>query len=195
MVSLQQSSTLSDDAKTYNSDISTVQQFVSNTLYYTPEFIWNMTWAWPTAPLREDFTLEQQTQMYNNIVSAVQTKIVPNNTFKLIMPVGVAVQNANSVLEDADLYCDRTHINAFARIMAAYVWYCQLENVDPANLAELKIAETPAAFSKIHGAEDEAAVSHSEAFMAIALEAVRNALITGRDNTFTVTDLTPPASE
>lgn len=189
LVSLQQGSTKSVDASTYDDSIQTIQSKVTNILGYTPEFFWNQTWAWPTDPLRDGYTVAQQTAMYNNVVSAVQQKIVPDRTFSMIMPVGVAIQNANSVLDDADLYCDNTHVGAYGRLIAGYVLYCQLENVASDALTTLKVTETPADFSKIHGKETEAKVDHSEN-MLIALEAVRNALITGRDCTFASTDLT-----
>jgi len=187
VVSLQQSSTLSDDAETYNGDIATIRQFVANTLCYTPDFVWNLTWAWPADPaLKENFTADQQTEMYNNILAAVQEKIVTDPAFKLIMPVGIAIQNANQTLADTDLYCDNTHLNAYGRIIAAYVWYCQLEDVDPASLTALKVTTTPAAFSRIHSAEDEVEVVHSEELMNTALAAVRDALLF---------DLTPEETE
>lgn len=177
VVSLQQSSTLSDDAETYNGDIATIRQFVANTLCYTPDFVWNLTWAWPADPaLKEDFTADQQTEMYNNILAAVQEKIVTDPAFKLIMPVGIAIQNANQTLADTDLYCDNTHLNAYGRIIAAYIWYCQLEDVEPSSLTALKVTITPAAFSRIHSAESEGEIVHSENLMHTALAAVRDAL-------------------
>ena len=191
LVSLQQGSTKSVDASTYDSNIQFLQGEVADLLGYTPEFFWNQTWAWPVKPLGTQLeTVEAQTRMYNQVVSAVQQKIVPDHTFSRIMPAGVAIQNANSVLEDADLYCDNVHLGAYGRIIAGYVLYCQLENISSDALTELKVTSTPAAYSKIHSNETKADVEHTTEQMNIALEAVRNALITGRDCTFASTDLT-----
>ena len=49
IVTLQQSSANSGKPETYNADIQTIQKYVSDTLGYTPEFLWNMTWAYPRA--------------------------------------------------------------------------------------------------------------------------------------------------
>ena len=190
IVSLQQGSTSSVDPSTYDGNIQFLQNCVSSGLGYTPKFFWNLTWSWPIMPLGTKLeTLEQQTEMFEQVVSAVQQKIVPDETFEMIMPAGVAIQNANSVLEDADLYCDNVHLGAYGRLIAGYVLYCQLENVDADALTALKVTATPSAFSKIHTDEVTGAVDHS-AYMNIALEAVRYALITGRAGTFASTDLT-----
>ncbi len=190
MVSLQQGSSQSHTSSTYNEDIQTIQNYVVTTMDYKPTFFWNMTWAWPTGTLRPTHTPDAQMNMFYSIANAVKNKILPDKSFAFVMPVGVAVQNANTVLDDTDLYCDNTHINALARLMAAYVWYCQLENVDAQTLTALKINTTPAEFSAIHDNEVKGQVDHSEADLLIALEAVRNALITGRAGTFSLTNLT-----
>ena len=188
MVSMQQGSTDASTQATYNGDIQTIQNHVIDTLNYKPLFFWNMTWAYPVCKERPNYTLDHQMNIYYSIVNAVKKKIIPDETFEFVTPVGVAVQNANTVLDDTDLYFDNTHINAYSRIMAAYTWYCQLENVNANLLTELKVTTTPEAFNKLHGNGQQ--VNHSDEYMLIALEAVRNALITGRAGTFALTDLT-----
>ena len=64
------------------------------------------------------------------ITQTVQAKIVPDNTFNWIMPVGTAVQNMkSSYLGDLDIYRDYTHLNDFGRLLAGYVWFCRLEGI------------------------------------------------------------------
>ena len=153
-VSLQQGSGLSGVASSYNEDIQTIQNFVDDDLGYTPTFFWNMTWAYPEVDPKGTYLLgnnyvaggakapnadsfknyynNSQAYMYQKITETVQAKIVPNKTFKWIMPAGTAVQNAqSSYLTDVDLYRDYTHMNDFGRLMVAYVWYSRLENTVP----------------------------------------------------------------
>ena len=61
------------------------------------------------------------------------------------MPVGTAIQNANATLDDPDLYRDYTHLNDLSRVIAAYVWYCELELV---TLDEIQLTKIPAALTK-----------------------------------------------
>lgn len=153
-VAMHQSSGQSGVESSYNEDIQTIQNFVKNELGYTPTFFWNMTWAYPevdpngkfllgnnyvsggakapNAASFEDYYNNSQAIMYQKIVEAVQAKIVPDDTFKWIMPVGTAIQNARSShLTDLDVNRDYTHLNDFGRLMAAYVWYGRFENTTP----------------------------------------------------------------
>ena len=198
IVTMQQASTYSGVADTYNGDIDTIQQFVERTLGYTPTFAWNMTWAYPTKDIEGDAFVtvntstgfakynNDQMTMYNAIVNAVKTKIVPNKTFTYLMPNGVAVQNANtSYMDDPDLYRDYTHLNDFSRVMAAYVWYCTFENV---RVDSLKFTVVPAALTKSYktaGGTGDMVLTQLQ--IDIIEESVKNALDARDAGTFVVT--------
>lgn len=198
IVTMQQASTYSGVASTYNKDIDTIQTYVKDCLGYTPTFAWNMTWAYPVKDIEGDAFVtvntssgfakynNDQMTMYNAIVSTVKEKIVPNKTFTYLMPAGIAVQNSNtSYLDDPDLYRDYTHLNDFARVMAAYVWYCEFENVE---LEQLKFTVVPEALTKSYktaGGTGDMVLTQME--QAIIVESVNNAIKAKNAGTFAVT--------
>ena len=186
MVSMQQGSSKSGVESTYNSDIQTIQKFVKKDLGYTPTFFWNMTWSYPEVDIPTDnYTLDNapnasafkntynsdQVYMYNMITQTVQNKIVPDSTFRWVMPVGTAVQNAkSSYMTDYNLYRDYTHLNDYARLLAGYTWFCRLEGV-PADT--FKLNYIPDALTKTYTQAGDIALS--EAMMNVLEESVRNA--------------------
>lgn len=199
IVTMQQASTYSGIPDTYNADIQTIQSFVSDTLGYVPTFAWNMTWAYPVKDIEGDafetvnttsgfesrYNSDQMT-MYNAIVDTVKAKIVPDKTFRYLMPTGVAVQNANSsYLDDPDLYRDYTHLNDFSRVMAAYVWYCTFEDVQ---VDSLKFTVVPAGLTKSYktaGGTGDMTLTQMQ--IDIIEESVKNALDTRDTGTFAIT--------
>lgn len=101
-VCLQQVSGSSGDADSYNDDLSYMIDYVQT---HAPgaKLVWNMTWAYQQDSNHPDFARynNDQTTMYNAIVSAVQQKICPNDVFVHVIPAGTAVQNSRtSVLGD-----------------------------------------------------------------------------------------------
>ena len=159
-VALQQSSALAGVAANYGDYVSTLQGYVSDELDYTPNFAWNLAWSYPqniiedeiaynTAPsnasaFNTNYSSSQQT-MYDKIVEAAQNKIADNTSFKWVMPVGTAVQNAkSSYMTDWHLFRDSANLSDFGRLMAAYTWYCQLEGK---TLNTVKLTTIPKALS------------------------------------------------
>ena len=98
------------------------------------EFLWNMTWAYQQDSGHANFNLynHDQMTMYNAILNAVQTKVVPNERFKYIIPNGTAVQNARtSVVGDTlcrDVYCHLTY--DFGRYIAGLTIVGTVADVD-----------------------------------------------------------------
>jgi hypothetical protein len=61
------------------------------------KLVWNMTWAYPTGSgWFGGLYGNNQMNMYNSIVSAVQEKIVKNPEFALVSPAGTAIQNGRT---------------------------------------------------------------------------------------------------
>jgi len=189
LVSMQQGSTKSGVESTYNSDIQAIQGFVKDGLGYTPTFFWNMSWSYPGVDIEGDgVTMESasnasaffntyngdQEYMYQMITQTVQNKILPDTTFQWIMPVGTAVQNAkSSYLTPHELYRDYTHLNDYARLMAAYVWFCKLEGVPTDSF---KLDYIPDALTNSY--KEAGDIPLDAELFAILEESVRNACAT-----------------
>lgn len=135
-ISLQQGSYDSGRAESYN----TIDEIMDRVLAIKDdvEFIWNMTWAYQETPIdgqiHANFGIynNDQITMYNGIVNAVQTKVVPNERFKYIVPNGTAVQNARtSFIGDnlcRDNYCHLTL--DFGRYIAGLTMVATLTGAD-----------------------------------------------------------------
>jgi hypothetical protein len=182
LVSMQQSSGKSGVESSYNEDIDTIQGFVTSGLGYTPTFFWNMTWSYPTdIPDDADniwayknYYNRDQEYMYRMITQAVQNKIVPNDTFRWIMPTGTAIQNAKSTyLSDPELYRDTTHLNDYTRLLAGYVWFSRLEGVPTETF---KLNYIPDALTKTYTQSGD--IQLNESMMQVLEESVRNACVT-----------------
>ena len=180
IVTLQQNSGNSINAATYNGDIDTIRDYVSDKLGYTPEFAWNFTWGYPddeellntstSAGFAQSFFQNYGTTeaMYNKISAAVQEKIA-NNGFAYLMPVGTAIQNARSNHLAANaLYRDYCHLNNLGRLIAAYTWYCELEGV---TLTDIKLTKIPATLALSAGVTEL-----DDELQAVVVESVNNAL-------------------
>ena len=135
-VSLQQGSYDSGRAESYN----TIDMIMDEVLKIKPdvEFIWNMTWAYQTDSGHANFGIynHDQMTMYNGIINAVQTKVVPNERFKYVVPNGTAVQNARtSYYGDTfcrDVYCHLTY--DFGRYIAGLTMVATVSGMSIENI-------------------------------------------------------------
>ena len=108
------------------------------------------------------------------ITQTVQNKIVPDSTFRWIMPVGTAIQNIkSSYLGDLDIYRDYTHLNDYARLVAGYVWFCRLEGIPTETF---KLNYIPDALTKTYTQSGD--IQLNESMMQVLEESVRNACAT-----------------
>lgn len=114
----QQYSGHSGIAETYG-DLDELMAYVKTKQKGTPKYGWQMTWAYAkdaAHPAFVDYNNDQQT-MYEAILNAVQTKILPRGNMKVI-PSGTAIQNAREVMGDV-LNRDGFHLDyAIGRYIA-----------------------------------------------------------------------------
>lgn len=187
IIVMQQASSSSGRADTYNEDMQTIIDYVkANCSNPDAIFAWNMTWAYPvedidtddittvntTAAFQTYYNSDQMT-MYNAICNAVKTKIATNSTFEYIFPVGTAVQNARSSwLGDPDLNRDYSHLSDYGRFMAAYVWYYVLTGKDVDTISLDKISKE---LRQASANRDEDIIL-TEQDKAVILESVKNAI-------------------
>lgn len=97
-VSLQQASGSSGLADTYNEDLEYLIDYVQT--HTNAKLVWHMTWAYQGNCNQSGFTNygKNQLTMYNGILDAVQTKILTNENFDIIVPNGTVVQNSRTSL-------------------------------------------------------------------------------------------------
>ena len=189
VVVLQQGSSESGLVDTYNSDMKKLRNFASTNLGYTPKYGWNMTWSYPgrTEANAEGFdNYGSQEAMFEAIVTAVKSKILTDTSYTYVMPVGLAVQNARTYYTvRKDIHRDAYgHLNDMSRLMAAYVWYCELEGI--ASLETLKLTAIPELLTKSW--TDGGDMVLTDIQKNVVLESVNNALASRKDGTLAVID-------
>ena len=126
------------------------------------KILWHMTWAYQSNSTHKEFPNygSDQMQMYNAIVSTVQSVIVPNSTFSGIIPSGTAVQNLRTSLYGDSLTRDGYHLSYdVGRYVAGLTWAAVLRGTNPAN-----VLWTPTQY--IYSPKEKSAI----------MEAVRNAV-------------------
>ena len=92
-----------------------------------------MTWAWASNYSNYKDVYGNQVNMYNQICNAVQTKIVPNSAFSIIIPSGTAIQNARVPFGDV-LNHDGTHLSNLGCYIAAATWVKTITGYDVSKL-------------------------------------------------------------
>ena len=176
------------DATFSNGNIQTLQKFVNdNKLNPDAVFAWHMFWPIATDP---DLMATHPTQpnpyaaryakfdtdrnkLYAAYTNCVSKYILTDDTFRILIPSGTAIENAMSgYMTEKDLLRDFGHANDLGRIIAGYTWYCSLRGIDV--LEEIKLSTLPKAYFKSTvSPEDRVLTDHEKALI---LEAVNNAL-------------------
>ena len=132
-ISLQQSSPLSGKPDSYDPYMG---QLLSIAKSYCPnaKFVWHMTWAYQGNSTHKAFPDygSDQMQMYADIVSAVQSKVVSNGSFTHVIPSGTSIQNLRTSFYGDTLTRDGYHLSyEVGRYVAALTWAAVLAEVDP----------------------------------------------------------------
>ncbi|MBR4864989.1 MAG: DUF4886 domain-containing protein [Oscillospiraceae bacterium] len=153
----------------------------------TPEFGWHMIWSLP-----EDSTLWNEArskfmaQHYNNNAMAMfednvkntQQIVVPalEGKIKYLFPCVAALQNAKSstVVTDKDIHRDFIHGTDYARLIAAYVWYCELTDT---NIRDCKFGPVPNGIVRDNEIRNSGKdYELSEEWKQVLIESVENAI-------------------
>ena len=168
--------------------IQQIQAFVmENVMDQNIIFAWHMPWAFATEPeLQNSYTAggnpyitgyapygNDRLKLYNAFAENVKNYIMPNETFKFLIPTGTAIENAmSSYMTEFDLIRDYAHANDYGRVIAAYTWYCKLAGVE--ELTELKFTTIPKNFFKSKMEPIDYQLTEME--QKILIESVNNAL-------------------
>ena len=128
LITLQQGSASSGQVETYSASLDKLIAYVQDNC---PEakLGWHMTWAYQSDSTHNAFPNygNNQQAMYLGIINAVQVKIVTNDAFDVVLPVGTAIQNARTSYLGDNLTRDGYHLNDMGRLIASYTWYATLD--------------------------------------------------------------------
>ena len=183
---------LAETDKFTDGNIQTIQNYVNEyKLNKNAVFAWHMPWAFATEPELQDVYVKQtgaatnfytegykpynndRLVFYNKCCEMVQAHILTDDTFKLLIPTGTVIENAmSSYLTEKDLIRDYAHANDYGRLIAAYVWYCKLANVE--QLEDIKLTTIPKNFLKTYTGVGDMTLTETE--KTILIESVNNAL-------------------
>lgn len=127
IITMQQVSGKSGLHKTYTPYLDGLVEYV-NGKKTNPDcvFAWNMTWAYQQDSTHGDFAnyRNDQTKMYESIVSTVERVIVKSGDFPIILTPGTAVQNVRTSYIGDTLTRDGYHLSYdLGRYIAAYTWF------------------------------------------------------------------------
>ncbi len=131
-VSMQQASPNSGQANTYDGNLTNLITYVKGKAP-NAKLVWHMTWAYQGDSTHSGFANynKNQTTMYSNIVSAVQSKILTNSNFAMVIPNGTAIQNVRSSLIGDVITRDGYHLNKyFGRYAAGLMVVKQITGLD-----------------------------------------------------------------
>lgn len=131
-ISLQQASGYSGLPDSYDPYLSTLIEGIK-ALRPNAKLIWHMTWAYQQTSTHSDFPNynNDQMTMYNAIVNAVQTKVLPKTDIKMVIPCGTAIQNLRTSVIGDNLTRDGYHLSTdIGRFTAALMWAKQISECD-----------------------------------------------------------------
>ena len=129
-ISLQQSSGKSGIADTYNADLTELADYVHQ-LAPNAKLVWHMTWAYAQNSTHSEFSQygSDQLRMYQNIVSAVQEKVLTNRLFSKVIPSGTAIQNARTSYIGDTLTQDGHHLAPLGCYIAGLTYFHSLTGI------------------------------------------------------------------
>lgn len=109
-----------------------------------PEFGWHMVWTLPNDDtlwndarrkfMETNYPGQEATAMYEDAMRTTKDIVMPaiEGKVKYVFPCATALQNAktSSLVEDKDIHRDFIHGTDYARLIAAYTWYCGLTDTN-----------------------------------------------------------------
>jgi len=190
VIFLQASGTESmDDSAFTNGNIETIRNYVNaNKLNPLAVFGWHaigvsstdpdLIATYPYSPNGYATSAEKynydRSLMLNERTDRLERYIMSDPSYVYVVPSCTAVENAiTSYLGQKGIKRDYTHLTDVGRLIASYVWYCELFGVE--QLEEIKVDAIPKAFLK--STQDKTQdLQLTEGEKAVILEAVNNTL-------------------
>ena len=130
VITMQTDSSLAGIASTFHPYLGNLKNYV-NTHKTNPDatLAWHFTWAYPQNSTHAGFANynKDQMTMYNAIKSVVQSEIVGDTDFSIIIPTGTAVQNARTSFVGDNLTRDEHHLGIpFGRYVGGLTYFAAL---------------------------------------------------------------------
>ncbi len=113
-ITLQQVSYLAGVASSYDEQLDQLIDFVNqHKTNQDAKLLWNMTWAYETGSDHGGFIHYgfDQRRMYSAITKTVQSKILPDERFEMVLPIGTAIQNLRNTIIGDHLTRDGFHLS------------------------------------------------------------------------------------
>ncbi len=132
-ISLQQTSKTCGLTSSYGATLTSLVDYVQQ---HAPnaKLVWNMTWAYQQDSTHTSFPNynNDQMTMYNMIIDCVNTCILPESRFDIVIPCMTSIQNARTSFLGDTLTRDGYHMDLYiGRYIAALTWYCALTGRSP----------------------------------------------------------------
>lgn len=130
VITLQQASHHSGKSDTYEPYLGQLVDYVRQK-QPNAKILWHMTWAYQQDSTHSGFPLynNDQTTMYNSIVNAYNTAVVPYITsgdMDGLLACGTAIQNARTSFVGDTLTRDGYHMSPLGRYLTGCLWYSYL---------------------------------------------------------------------
>jgi hypothetical protein len=134
IITLQQASHDSGLPETYERQGEVIDYVMTHKRNPDAVMYWHMTWAYQSDSDHWAFPRYDcdQTTMYNAILNAVESEILPNPAYGGVIPSGVAIQNLRATPVGDTVTRDGFHMSeSHGRYAAALTWALALCGVDP----------------------------------------------------------------
>lgn len=119
-----------------------------------PEFGWHMVWSLPVDSslwndarrkyMEKNYPGQDAAAMYEDNVANTKNIVMPaiEGKVKYVFPCATALMNAktSNLITDRDIHRDFIHGTDYARLIAAYTWYCGLTDT---NIRDCKFGPVP----------------------------------------------------
>lgn len=136
-ISLQQTSRTCGISSSYDSVLSALIGHVKSQCP-NAKLIWNMTWAYQQDSTHSSFPSYDRSQikMYEMIIDVMNTRILPEERFDVIIPCMTSIQNARTSYLGDTLTRDGHHLDYYiGRYIAGLTWYAAITNAPIENLS------------------------------------------------------------
>ena len=129
VITIQQGSQQSGKPETYGKLQSIIDYVNANKTNKDAKIVWHQTWAYAdnSDVLASRYNGISQIEMYNRIVSAMESEVLPLDDIDYVIPAGTAVQNARATsLGDTLTDPDAVHLNDLGCYVAGLTWFAKI---------------------------------------------------------------------